>query len=34
MLLYTAALAQEEPREPDLYREEAQDAHYHGALGA
>jgi len=34
VLLYTAALAQEEPRELDLHQEEVQNAPYHSALGA
>lgn len=33
MLLYTAALAQEEPRELDLHQEEVLDAHYRSTLG-
>jgi hypothetical protein len=34
MLLYTATLAQKEPRELDLHQEEVQNAPYHSTLGA
>ena len=34
MLLYTATLAQKEPRELDLHQEEVQNAPYHSTLDA